>query len=433
MSELLLVTVLFLGPLFLLYGLGVPVAIAMLATSIVVMIEPTYGIGFDSGLINSRLFNGVNSFVLLAIPFYVLLGRLMNASGMTQDIFEVANAAVRQFRGGLAYVNIVASMLFSGMSGLALADAAGLGRVEYSAMRDYGYERDISLGVTGSSALIGPIIPPSVPIILYAVLAEESIGQMFLGGILPGILLGLMLLAFVFVIIRIRGYEKGEAFSLRYFATAFKESLIALVIPVIIIGGILLGYFTATEAGAVAVVYAITYAFATGQMTVGDLVDEITDAMVETFSLTFIIAAATVYGLVALQLGLPGLMADGITAMTDDPTSVMFLFAGMFLVISTFMSVTASITILTPILIPIVEMVGIDPVHFGIVMIFALMIGVLTPPFGALLFVLEKVTDATLEQVIRAVIPYYIPMLLVLAILILVPELVTYVPYNLMG
>ncbi|WP_323174521.1 TRAP transporter large permease [Natrialba sp. PRR66] len=433
MNELLLLAILFLGPLFLLYGLGVPVAIAMLSTSIVVMLVPGVGTGFDPGLINSRLFNGVNSFVLLAIPFYVLLGRLMNATGMTRDIFDVANAAVRQFRGGIAYVNVVASILFSGMSGLALADAAGLGRVEYSAMRDYGYERDISLGVTGSSALIGPIIPPSVPVILYAVLAEESIGQLFLGGILPGILLGLMLLAFVFLIVRKRGYDSGEPFSLRYLVRTLKSSVIALFIPIIIIGGLLGGWFTATEAGAVAVVYVIAYGFLSGQLTVGNLVDEISDATVETFSLTFIIASATVYGLVALQLGLPTLMAEEITALTENPTLILVLFVLMFLIIGTFMSVTASITILTPILIPIVELVGIDPVHFGIVMILALMVGTLTPPFGALLFVLEKVTDASLEQVIRSVVPFYIPILLALVILIFVPELVTYVPHTVMG
>lgn len=433
MNELLIIAILFLGPLFLLYGMGVPVAIAMITTSLIVMMLPEHGTGFDPGLINSGLFNGINSFVLLAIPFYVLLGRLMNATGMTEDIFAVANAAVRQFRGGLAYVNIVASILFSGMSGLALADAAGLGRVEYTAMRDRGYEMDISLGVTGSSALVGPIIPPSVPIILYAVLAEESIGAMFLGGLLPGLLLGLMLIAFVAVVVRLRGYEGGDSFSLRHFVMTFKGSFVALLIPVIIIGGILGGWVTATEAGAIAVVYVITYGFVTREMSFGDLVNEITDATVETFSLTFIIAAATVYGLVALQLGLPTLMAEEITELTQNPTLIMFLFVGMFLIIGTFMSVTASITILTPILIPIVSLVGIDPIHFGVVMVLALMMGTLTPPFGALLFVLEKVTDASLEQVIKSIIPYYIPVLLALIILVLVPELVTYIPYNYMG
>lgn len=424
--------VLFLGILLVLYGIGTPIAIAMLATSIIMMALPT-GINFNSVIINSRLFNGINSFGMLAFPFYVLLGRLMNTSGMTERLFDFASALVSQLRGGIVYVNILASIIFAGMSGLALADAAGLGRIEYAVMRDHGYDKDIAIGVTGSSSMIGPIIPPSVPIILYAILAEQSIGQLFLGGILPGLLLGLMLILFVTVIIFKRGYERGDPFSLKRVMSTFKEAILAIFIPVLIIGGILGGYFTATEAGAVAVVYVTILAGAFGELNVGDFLDEARDSMVETFSLTFIIASATVYGLVALQLRLPMMLTDWVTAVSTDPTTVLFLICGLLLVIGTFMSVTASITILTPLLIPVIETVGIDPIHFGIVMVFTLMIGVVTPPFGAILFVLEKVTDASLEEVIRSIVPYYIPMVLAVIILILVPELVTYIPNNIMG
>lgn len=422
---------LFLGLLLVLYGIGTPVAIAMLGTSIVIMVLPG-GIDFQSTVINSRLFNGINSFGMLAFPFYVLLGRLMNKSGFTEDLFDFAGALVSQFRGGIVYVNIIASIIFSGMSGLALADASGLGRIEYAVMRDNGYEKDISLGVTGSSSMIGPIIPPSVPIILYAILAEQSIGKLFLGGILPGLLMGLLLMAFVTIIIWRRGYERGDPFSLDRALETFKQSVLAMFIPVLIIGGIIGGLFTATEAGAIAVVYVTVLSGIFGDLDLGDFLDEATNSMVETFSLTFIIAAATVYGLVALQLRLPMLLTEWITSLSTDPTIVMFLLCGMFLVIGTFMSATASITILTPLLIPVIEGVGIDPIHFGIVMIFTLMIGILTPPFGAILFVLEKVTDATLEEVMRSIVPYYIPMLLALILLVLFPDIVTYIPNNLM-
>lgn len=423
---------LFLGILLVLYGIGTPVAVAMLATSIVIMALPG-GIDFNSTVINSRLFNGINSFGMLAFPFYVLLGRLMNTSGLTEKLFDFAGALVSQFRGGIVYVNILASIIFSGMSGLALADASGLGRIEYAVMRDHGYEKDISIGVTGASSMIGPIIPPSVPVILYAILAEQSIGQLFLGGILPGLLMGLLLMVFVTFIIRSRGYERGEPFSLDRALSLFRESILATFIPVLIIGGILSGIYTATEAGAIAVVYVTILAFVFGELDLSGFLNEVTNSMVETFSLTFIIASATVYGLVALQLRLPMLLTDWVTSLSTDPTIVLFLLCGMFLVIGTFMSATASITILTPILIPVIDIVGIDPVHFGIVMIFTLMIGILTPPFGAILFVLEKVTDATLEEVMRSIIPYYVPMVLALIILVLVPDIVTYIPYNLMG
>lgn len=426
------VGVLFLGILLVLYGLGTPVAIAMLATSILMMALPT-GIDFNSVIINTRLFNGINSFGMLAFPFYVLLGRLMNSSGMTERLFDFAASLVSQLRGGIVYVNILASILFAGMSGLALADAAGLGRIEYAVMRDHGYEKDIAIGVTGSSSMIGPIIPPSVPIILYAILAEQSIGRLFLGGILPGLLLGLLLMGFVTIIIWRRGYERGEAFSLERVFSTLRAAVLATVIPVLIIGGILTGLFTATEAGAIAVIYVMIIATLFGDLNLSDFLDEARGSMVETFSLTFIVASATVYGLVALQLRLPMLLTDWVTGLSTDPTIVLFLLCGLLLIIGTFMSVTASITILTPLLVPVIETVGIDPIHFGIVMIFTLMIGVLTPPFGAILFVLEKVTDATLEEVVRSIIPYYLPMLVALVILILVPGIITYIPNTLLG
>ncbi|ELZ05896.1 TRAP transporter large permease [Natrialba asiatica] len=433
MSELLVIGALFLGILLVLYALGVPVGIAMGATCVAVMLSP-FGRGLNYGLISQQLLYGLNSFTLLAIPFYLLLGRLMNRIGMTQRIFDLANSMVGQFRGGIAHVNIVASMIFSGMSGLAVADAAGLGRVEYAAMRDQGYEKDISLGVTGSSAIIGPIIPPSVPIIIYAVLAEESIGKLFLGGIIPGILIGVFLMALVFLFVYLREYETEDSFDLADFWKSLKEAVFPLFAPLLIIGGILSGTFTATEAGAIAVVYTILLGmFVYRDLTLEGLFEELQYGMVETFSLTFIVGVASLYGLVALQLRLPILMADSITNFSSDPTVVMLLLVGLLLVVGTFMETIAAITILVPIFMPILGITGIDPLHFGIVMILTLMLGLLTPPFGVILFVLEKVTDATLEEAMKAVLPYYVPILLVLLLTIFIPEIVTYPVTKLMG
>ncbi|QCS44934.1 TRAP transporter large permease [Natrinema versiforme] len=433
MSELLIIGALFLGLLLVLYALGVPVGIAMGATCVVIMVSP-YGRGLNYGLIAQQLLYGLNSFTLLAIPFYLLLGRLMNRIGMTQRIFALANAFVGQFRGGIAHVNIVASMIFSGMSGLAVADAAGLGRVEYTAMRDQGYEKDISLGVTGSSAIIGPIIPPSVPIIIYAVLAEESIGQLFLGGILPGILIGVFLMLLVFLFVYLRGYETEDTFDLSEAWQCLKEAVFPLFAPVLIIGGILTGTFTATEAGAIAVVYTVLLGmFVYNELSLRGLFEELQYGMVETFSLTFIVGIASLYGLVALQLQLPILMAESITNFSNDPSVVIFLLVALLLVVGTFMETIAAITILVPIFMPILDVAGIDPLHFGIVMILTLMLGLLTPPFGVILFVLEKVTDASLEEAMKGVLPYYIPILLVLLLTILVPEIVTYPATELLG
>jgi len=433
MSDLLIIGALLLGTLLVLYAIGVPVAVAMGATSVIVMISP-YGNGLNYNIIAQQMLYGVNSFTLLAIPFYLLLGRLMNRIGMTHRIFDLANSAVGQFRGGLAQVNVVASMIFSGMSGLAVADAAGLGRVEYAAMRDQGYEKDISLGVTGASSIIGPIIPPSVPIIIYAVLAEQSIGEMFLGGIIPGVLMGLFLMMMVFIIVHSRGYETEDSFSLSDFWMNLKAAVFPLFAPILIVGGILTGLFTATEAGAVAVVYSILLGFFVyNELTIRELIEELKFGMLETFSLTFIIGIASLYGLIALQLGLPNLIANSIMNFTTEPTMVMILLVLLLLVVGTFMETIAAITVLVPILMPVVDIAGIDPIHFGIVMILTLMLGLLTSPFGVILFVLEKVTDATLEEVMKAVLPYYIPILLVLVTTIFIPKVILYPATSLAG
>lgn len=435
MSELLIIGTLFLGTLLFLYAMGVPIAIAMGFTSLVVMISPyAGGSGIDFNVISKQLLFGINSFTLLAIPFYLLLGRLMNRIGMTERIFTLANAMVGQFRGGIAHVNIVASMLFSGMSGLAVADASGLGRIEYAAMREHGYDKDMALGVTGSSAIIGPIIPPSVPAIIYAVLADVSIGRLFLAGIVPGVLLGLLLMATAAVFVHRKGYEAATVFRFGELWDSFKESLAALLAPIIIIGGILSGWFTATEAGAIAVVYVVLVGmFLYRDLTTQGIIAEMRDGMVETFALVFIVAVASLYGYVALRLRLPILMAEAITSLTSDRLFIILLLVGLLLVVGTFMETIAAISILVPVFLPILEIAQIDPLYFGIVMILTLMLGLLTPPFGVILFVLEKVTDASLEEVMKAVVPYYVPILIVLLAIIVFPDLVTAVPDRLMG
>lgn len=431
-GDLPIIGLLFLGGLLMLYAMGVPVAIAMGVTSVIVMLSP-YGPPFNLETIANPLLFGLNTFSLLAIPFYLLLGRLMNRMGLTQQLFDFANALVGSLRGGIAQVNIVASMLFSGMSGLATADASGLGRVEYTAMKDYGYDDDIAIGVTGSSAIIGPIIPPSVPVIIYAVLAEQSIGALFLGGIVPGILLGLLLMVMVYIVVLMKGMTTTGKFELGEVGRSFVASLPALVIPVLIIGGILLGFFTATEAGAVAVVYAVIAGAVLGDLDLTGVYEELRDSAIETFALTFIIGIASLYGLVALQLQLPIIMVEWITAVSEDPTLILLLIIAMLLIVGTFMETIAAITILVPVLMPVLDVAGIDPIHFGIVMILTLMIGLLTPPFGIILFVLDKVTEVDLDDIIRYIIPYYIPPLIVLAAIVFFPDLVTFIPYEFMN
>lgn len=426
----LLLGVVFIGTVLVLYALGVPVAIAMGATSVLIMVS-SLGQGLNYEIIANQLLFGLNSFTVLAVPFYLLLGRLMNRIGLTDRIFRFANSLVGQFRGGIAHVNIVASMIFSGMSGLAVADAAGLGRVEYQAMREQGYDKDISLGVTGASSIIGPIIPPSVVMIIYGVLADQSIGDLFLAGIVPGILLGLSLMGFVLVVSYRRGYQADTEFEIPEVWASFKGAVAPLLIPVLIIGGILSGVFTATEAGAMGILYVILIGVYYGELTPTALLEETRDSMVETFALMFILGAASLYGLIALQLRLPIIIAEELSAIAGGPTMILLILVVLLLVVGTFLETMAAITILVPLLTPVLDIAGIDLIHFGVVMVLTLMLGLLTPPFGVILFVLEKVTDASLEEVVRAVIPYYIPILLVLLLLVFVPDLALFVPSNL--
>lgn len=431
MPGALITSFVFLAPLFLLYVLGVPVGIAMVLASVVGML----GFGnLNYSVISSQLLSGLDSFPLLAVPFYVYLGRLMNSIGLTSRIFRFAASIVGQFRGGIAYVNVVASMFFAGMSGLATADVAGLGRIEYKAMREYGYDKATAIGVTGSSSLIGPIIPPSVPMIVYALLAGQSTGALFLAGILPGILWGVSLMCFIFLAAWWRGYEPLRSFNIQEVVSSFRAAFFPLLTPIIIIGGILGGWVTATEAGAIGVVYTIILGYFLGEsFDTNILIRETRDSMIETAALTFLLAAASLYGLVAIQLGIPALLTESIIGFSTNPTIVILLMFGLFLIVGSFMGAVASITVLTPILIPVVNSVGIDPIHFGVVMVATLLFGQLTPPFGTILFVLEKVTDATVEEIVKSVLPFYIPMLVVLLIIILIPSISLFVPYELLG
>jgi tripartite ATP-independent transporter DctM subunit len=427
MSEVLIISGLFLGVLVFLYALGLPVAIAMGISSVLMMVLP-FGLELNLQLISSQLFQGLNSFTLLAVPFYLLLGRLMNQVGMTEEILRFANAIVGQVKGGIAHVNIVASIIFSGMSGLALADVAGLGRIEYSAMRDQGFDKDLSLGVTGASAIIGPIIPPSVPIIIYAVLTEQSIGDLFLAGIIPGLLLGLSLILAVAVIVRRRGLVETKPFELDEFIDSFRSAFIPLLTPIVVVGGIVSGTFTATEAGAVAVLYVLLYGLVFGRLTATEVAYECRDSMVETFSLLFILAMASLYGLVALQLQLPMLIADAIIGFTSNKLVVIILIVLLLLFIGMFMDIIAAMTILVPVLLPVLTTLEINLVQFGVIMVLTLMIGTITPPFGTILFVLERVTDADLRDVVYGVALFYLPILFVLLLLIFIPELTLMVP-----
>ena len=421
MSEILLAA--FLGILFLLYGIGVPAAYSLAMTVLLIMFLPI-GPELNFVVVTQRFWSGMNSWVLLAVPFFLMAGRIMNITGITDDMFNFATELVGPVRGGLAQVNVVVSLIFSGMSGSAVADAAGIGSVEYEAMTTNGYEGEDAVGITGASSIIGPIIPPSIPIVVYAVLAQESIGTLFIAGVVPGLLMALAMGGTVFYLARKHDWPSSGAYDLSALFESFLKALPGLIAPLIIIGGILFGVFTATEAALVAVVYAILLGFFYYRsITLRDLYDVSKETFEDTASIVVIFGFANLYAYWLTLAGIPSLIGDIVTGIGASTVVTMLLLALVLLVLGTFMEGMAVLLIMVPMLVPLYPELGIDPVHFGIVMVVTLMYGLITPPFGLILFVLERVTNESLDKVMRSMLPYYLPLLVVLVLIILFPEL----------
>lgn len=426
MVELILLG-LFIAILLGLYILEVPVVYALGLTSLILMFTPF--IPYQPLLVAQTMVSGTNSFTLLAIPLFLQTGLLMNTMGLTDVIFDFASAVVGPIRGGLAHVNIIASLIFSGMTGTAAADAAGLGAIEYRAMRDEGYDEGFSVAITGSSSIIGPIIPPSVPLIIYGILAQESIGSLFIAGIIPGLLMGVGLMALASYFAYKNDYPRGDWWALGDIGRTFVRALPALGTPILIIGGILGGLFTATEAGAIALFYTLFVGSVFyGGFSFSGLRDTFEDGMTQTASLTFIIAAATLYGFLIRRAQLPDILAEALTSLSSDPLVLLLLITAVLFIVGLMLETIAAITILTPVFLPIIEQTTIDPIHFGIVMVMTLMIGLLTPPFGVVLFVLQSVTGVPFEQIARSMVPFYLPLVLTVLVIIVIPDLVLWLP-----
>ncbi|TDX29380.1 tripartite ATP-independent transporter DctM subunit [Modicisalibacter xianhensis] len=409
--------------------LGLPVAFAMIASSALVL---GYTRGFDAiplEMIAQRTLYGVNSFTLLAIPAFLLIGRLMNAAGISDRVFDIARCTVGHLKGGLGHVNVLASMLFAGMSGSAVADAGGLGAVEIKAMKDDGFPTDFSAAVTASSATIGPIIPPSIPAVIYGALANASIAAIFLGSILPGLFMGLGLMLMVGVISHRRGYPTRARATLQEFARALSRGLLPMLTPLIIIIGILSGLFTPTEASVVALLYCLIISFGIYRsISVRDFIGILRATAIDTAVLLLIIAGSALYSWVLARYQVTALVADFLLATVTDPLMLLLLLSLFILLIGLFVDSVPALFLLTPLLVPVVVQYGIDPVHFGVLMIFNLMIGLITPPVGTVLFTIQKITNLPLSSLIRATLPFYIPLLAVLILITCFPSIVMFLP-----
>lgn len=412
--------------LLLLIASGTPVAFALLLASLLaILIDGSV----PSLVVLHSMLGGMNSFPLLSIPFFVFAGALMNSAGITQRIFDFTNALVGWLRGGLGHVNVGASIFFAGMSGAAVADAGGLGAIEVKAMRDQGYDAGFAVGLTAASSTIGPIIPPSLPLIIYAVMSSSSIGKLFAAGVIPGLVMALSLMLMVAWYAKKRQYPKDHGFSLSRCASTFKRAFLSLMTPVLIIGGILFGLFTATEAAIAASAYALCLGGLVYRTLNAKTLLKVSIETIETTSIILlIIGAAAVFSWVLTTQHITTDFTQWMLAFTDNKVTILLLMTLILFIVGCFMETIAAITILTPVLLPIAVSLGIDPLHFGVMMVLNLMIGLLTPPVGMVLYVLSRVTDVPFETCARATLPFLVPLLIVLMLVTFIPALTTWLP-----
>ncbi len=423
----------FLGLLILLFLMGVPVAASIGLTCLAVLWMENDLTSIPITLLPLKMMHGVNNFPLLAVPFFILAANVMNKGSVTPRIFSFANSLVGHLRGGLGHVNVLASMIFAGMSGTAVADAAGLGALEIRAMRDQGYPLRYSTGITGASSVIGPIIPPSVAMVIYGWLSDVSVGGLFVGGLVPGVILGLALMATTVILsYRIPMPLKPRP-PLREVLTLTRKASLSLLTPIIIVGGIWSGIFTPTESGAVASIYAIVLGlFIYRDVTWRDLLDVFRNTIEFTAIVLLIISVAGLYGWLLVRLQIPMTLAENIVQLTSNRTLLLIILTFFFLIVGCFMSVIESVLIFTPIMVPMIKLLGIDQLFFGVLMVISLSVGVITPPFGNVIYVLVGITNQSFEEVVRALVPFLLPILATILLLIFFPQLVTFLPRWLM-
>ena len=416
------------GLLTVLMLLGSPVAVSMGLTSVF-----TLGLlrGFGSipwDMLSQRILYGVTNFTLLAIPFFLLAGRLSNEVKVTDRIFDFAKSLVGHFRGGLGHVNVLASMIFAGMSGSAVAEAGGLGMIEIKAMVDEGYDLDFSTALTAASATIGPIIPPSIPMVIYGAVAGESVAKLLIAGFIPGVIMGVTMMALLVVMSPFKGFRPKPRAPRQVVFSTLRRGFMPLMAPVILIGGIVSGVFTPTEAAAVAVMYVILMGIAYRTMTWKGLSAVLRDSMLDTSIILLIVGASSVYSWVIARYQVTDFLIEWMEKAVSSPMMFLLVINLFLLLVGCFIDATPSLFILTPVLMPMVKHYGIDPIHFGVVMVLNLMIGLVTPPVGTVLYTLQRVTGLPLERLSYAMLPWYVPLIVTLALVTIFPSISTWLP-----
>jgi len=422
-------TVLLFASLLVCFILGMPIAFSLGVSSMATL---QFGSHLPMTLAAQRLFTGTDSFPLMAIPFFMLAGELMESGGISRRLFDFAHALVGFVYGGLAMVAVVAAMFFAGISGAAAADTAAVGAVSIPAMIRKGYAKGFAAAVQAAGGSIGVIIPPSIPMIIFGVVGGVSIGKLFMGGIIPGVLIGGGLMAANFFLSKRAGYGKEPFQGCKKVFVTFFAAFWALLMPAIILGGILGGIFTPTEAAVIAVLYGLIVGFGVyRELSISDLPKIFAKAAVSTSTVMLLIATANIFGWILTAQRVPQNVAAYLVSLTTSPVILYALILVCLLIIGTFMETSASLIILTPVFLPAIHKFGIDPVHFGVVMVTSLSIGMLTPPLGICLFISCNIADIQLHEIVKYIYPFLLIMIGLLLLITYVPDLVMLIP-NLM-
>lgn len=409
--------------------IGVPISISIGASAVLGCMS----LGYNMVVIGQKMVSGIDSFLLIAVPLFILAGNLMNASKLTEKMFDTAKELVGWIPGGLAHANVVASVIFAGMSGSAVADAGGLGAIEMEAMTTNGYDKDFSGAVTAASSVIGPIFPPSIPLIIYGSVASVQVERLFMGGVVPGLLMGVLLMLMILFFAIVRKYER-HSFNLVRFVRQFLYSIPALGSPLIILSGFTLGWFTPTEASSIAVIYSLLVAlFVYRSLGWRDFLKCLKDSAISSANTLFIIGTATLFTYVMAMEGISRQMADFILGVSSNPYVVLLVINIILLLLGMVMEPGAILTLMLPVLLPIANGLGLNLVHFGVMVVLNLMIGQVTPPFGVCLFVISDVNKVKLEHLYKSILPFLIPLIATLLLVTYVPGIVTWLPNALLG
>jgi tripartite ATP-independent transporter DctM subunit len=405
---------------------GVPVGWSLMAATLFYFSTGRWNVVYFA---SAKLIDSLNSFSLLSVPFFVLTGILMNGSGITERIFNFAKALLGHYTGGMGHVNVAASLIFSGMSGSAIADAGGLGQLEIKAMRDEGYDDDICGGITAASCIIGPLVPPSISMIVYGVIANQSIAKLFLAGFVPGVLTTIALMIMNYFICKKRGYKKAKKATFKEQVEAFKKSFWALLTPFIIIGGIFSGLFTPTEAAVVAAMYSVVLgAFIYKELTIQSLFKHCVEAMAISGVTVLMIITVTFFGDMIAREQIAMRIAEFFMTFASSKLTVLIMINALLLFLGMFIDALALQFLVLPMLIPVAANFGIDLVFFGVMTTLNMMIGILTPPMGMALFVVAQVGKMPVSVVTKGVLPFLIPIFITLVVITIFPGIITFLP-----